>query len=181
MLGKKEVPAADSQKRCLVFFCLRLGAVFSLLEVDSFVPWLPGAGKKLASAFWEDVLFLLQGGSGARSRLPGAVGREREGRAGHRQQRRLLLRANPRGTSFRNNLPWGLWVSGPVAPAPAFQDAPKWRSLLCVFQQLLFDSVSFVHSLLADGRVEELLLVRIPVKNGKRRNVSKAPAGSRVP
>lgn len=71
----------------------------------------------------------------------------------------------PRRTSFRNRVLRGLRVAGPVAWAAAFQDAPKWRTLLCVFQQLLFDSGSFVHSLVADGRVEELLLVRVPVKN----------------
>lgn len=56
----------------------------------------------------------------------------------------------------------GFWTGGSSSCLPG---CPKVVNLALRFHQLLFDSVSFVHSLVADGWVEELLLVRIPVKN----------------
>lgn len=76
--------------------------------------------EKVGVGLLEDVLILL--GGAALAVIPKRCG---EGARQEKRHTELLLRANPPTASSQNNLPWGLWVLGPVALAAAFQGAPK--------------------------------------------------------
>jgi len=118
---REPAPAGVSPKTLPGLPLPEAGAVVSLLEVNPSVPWLPGRGKSWHRPFGG--CFVSAGEEQRWLSFPEDAGRE------HTQ---LLLRANPHGVSFQKDLLWGLQVSGPVAPAAALQDAPQWRTLLCL-------------------------------------------------
>lgn len=149
MLGK-EIAASSAQNHYLPFFCLTLGLCF---PCQRSVPPSPGSqDKEKAGVILLEGVFFLLGRSSACSHFQVTGGRAHTDFTLYKSPQHKFSRTICSGGCRLR----GWWLLASRVPQSGEP---------CVFQQLLFDIGSFVHSLVADGRVEELLLVRIPGKN----------------
>lgn len=150
MLGKKEIAASSAQNHCLPFLYLTPGLWFPCRRS---IPPSPGSRdrEKVGVILLEGVFFLL-GRSSTCSHLQMVGGQAHADCTPCKSPRHAFSRTIcSGGCRFR-----GWWL----LPSRMPQSGEP-----CVFQHLLFDIISFVHLLVAESRVEELLLVQIPVKN----------------
>jgi len=161
MLGKKEVPAGQGactggrQPKNAAWSSSARGWGCSFpVGGQSLRPLAPGTGKKLASAFWGMLCFCWGGAALA------LISRGR-GEGAHAA---FAPRKSPR-REFSEGFALGAAGLGAGGSGGCPPGCPTVANLAVPFQQLLFDSVCFVQSRAADGQAEELLLVRIPVKN----------------